>query len=44
MIPIWINLDICVPAYDVRKTKIKFWFLQNFVPQLQLLDGACEIV
>ena len=44
MIPIWINFDICVLAHDVRKTKIKFRFLQNFLPQLQLLAGAWEII
>ena len=44
MIPIWIDLDIWVLAHDVRKTKIKFRFLQNFVPQLQHLTGAGEII
>ena len=33
-----------VLVHDVRKTKIKFRFLQNFVPQIQLLAGAKEII
>ena len=44
MTPIWINLDISVLAYDVRKRKIKFRFLHNFVPQLRLSAGAGGII
>ena len=43
MIPILINLNICVLVHDVRKTKIKFRFVQNFIPQLQLLAEAGKL-
>ena len=30
MIPISINLELCVLAYDAKKTKIKFRVLQTY--------------